>query len=144
MLTMDVTYQGERLPSKVGEMETLAERLKKQRARRGLSQRDLAGRLNMPQAQYARYEKGSDPRVDILARIARELQCTSDYLIGLVDQPSERLVEEDLPPDQRALLEWYRSNPKAAQNFRKWLAGGPFLDPGDLPRLPPSENNKPK
>lgn len=62
---------------------TFAERLKKYREKAGLSQTDVAARLNVPLSTYHSYEKkGTLPNVEMLLRMAYALGCTVDELAG--------------------------------------------------------------
>lgn len=85
------------------------DRLKEIRELRQISQRELASACGLGEKQIWRYENGkNDPEADTLARIAKELDVTADYLLGLVDDPRERLEEEELSPTERKLLSAYR------------------------------------
>lgn len=79
--------------------------LRKRREELGLSQADLGARLKLePQAIY-RYEKGqSDPASELLGRMAIELDVSADWLLGLVENPQDRLAETDLSPTERKLI----------------------------------------
>jgi len=82
-----------------------ADRLKEVRELRQLSQRELAARCGMGEKQIWRYENGeSDPGSEQVARIARELSVTADYLLGLSDEPSLHFTEDDLSPMERKLI----------------------------------------
>ena len=53
-----------------------------------LSQRQLAEYLNMPQSQYYRYEKGQrELPIHVLIRLAVLYKTSTDYLLGLTDNP---------------------------------------------------------
>lgn len=86
------------------------DRLKKLRTDAGMTQQELADRLNIAQTQIYQYEsQRTDPSPDVIVRIAREFGATSDYLLGLVDKPTQRLQEEDLTSAERKLLSAFRS-----------------------------------
>lgn len=54
-----------------------------------LTQQKLAEYLGMPQPQYFRYEQGlRDIPTDILIRLAKLYNTTTDYLLGLTDDPA--------------------------------------------------------
>lgn len=58
----------------------ITEALKKQ----GITQRELATRIDMTEAVVSRYISGErEPKPDILANIATALNTTSDYLLGI-------------------------------------------------------------
>lgn len=85
------------------------DRLKVIREARNLTQDELAARLNFGQSQMTKYENGkSEPTPEIIVRMARELEVTTDYLLGLVNKPNERLQEEDLTPTEHKVLSAFR------------------------------------
>lgn len=54
---------------------------------RGVTQRELAGRIGVNEAVISRYVSGDrDPKPDVLANIATALHTTSDYLLGIEDE----------------------------------------------------------
>ncbi|HWM93493.1 MAG TPA: helix-turn-helix transcriptional regulator [Thermoanaerobaculia bacterium] len=62
--------------------EGLGERISRLRRRRRWTQRELAKRAGARAAQISRYERGGhEPRLDVLSRIARALDTTTDFLI---------------------------------------------------------------
>lgn len=62
----------------------LGERITKCLKERGMSQRDLANRINVSHDVMSRYVSGSrEPKPDTLANIATALHTTSDYLLGI-------------------------------------------------------------
>lgn len=65
-------------------MQALGERIKQARIQAGLTQEQLAELLNLSRGTVARYELGEiEPKLQNLAAIARVLQVSSDYLMGL-------------------------------------------------------------
>lgn len=85
------------------------DRLKQIRESRGFSQKDLADRIGISDQQVYRYENGkSDPTADVLMRIAQELEVSADYLIGLVENPTDHLREDELSPMERRLIQAVR------------------------------------
>lgn len=83
------------------------DRLKQRREELGLSQADLAARIKTDGNTIYRYEKeGSvDPTSEAVERLSRELNVTSDWLLGLVDEKTGHLEEEGLSPVERRLLD---------------------------------------
>jgi transcriptional regulator with XRE-family HTH domain len=77
----------------------------------GLSQSDLADRIGIHAQQLYRIERGisENPSSDTIISLARELDISADYLLGLVDEPKGILREEDLNPMERRLLQAARS-----------------------------------
>ena len=67
-------------------MQIFSIRLRELRKEAGLSQKQVAEKLNMRQQSYAQYESNvSEPNLETLAKIARIFQVSTDYLIGLND-----------------------------------------------------------
>lgn len=74
-------------------MNVIAERLKKLREVRGLSQRAFAQQLGVLQPSYSRYETSDDnrfvyPGSDIVIRICKLFDCKAGWLLGLEDDTS--------------------------------------------------------
>ena len=74
-------------------MNVIAERLKKLREVRGLSQRAFAQQLGVLQPSYSRYETSDDnrfvyPGSDIVIRICKLFDCKAGWLLGLEDDNS--------------------------------------------------------
>ncbi len=85
------------------------DRLRRLRNNRQFTQEELAERLNLGIRQIHRYENGlSDPAGDIVARIARELSVTTDYLLGLVDEPVQYSTVVGLSDVEQRLVEAFR------------------------------------
>ncbi len=81
------------------------DRLKQAREQLGYSQTELATRCDMGEKQVYRYENGlSDPSSDHLARMAREVHVTSDWLLDLTDDPQGQFKESDLSAMERKLI----------------------------------------
>ncbi len=90
-------------------MPLRSDRLRQLRNARGFTQEALAERLELGIRQIHRYERGlSDPAGDVVARIARELSVTSDYLLGLSDDPAPCPSTLDLTPTEELLLDAFR------------------------------------
>lgn len=65
-------------------MQIFSERLRELRKSAGITQRQIAARLNISQQSYARYESGTgEPNLETLAKIAEIFDVTADYLLGL-------------------------------------------------------------
>lgn len=64
-------------------MESMGDRIKRLREKKGMTQKELAAAVNITEASLSRYENNlRDPRPEILARLARALDTTTDYLIS--------------------------------------------------------------
>ena len=71
---------------------TLGNRIKSRRQALNLSQSELSRQLNCTQAALSQYENGNrEPGLNDLANIARCLNTTTDYLLGLDDVPNIRV-----------------------------------------------------
>lgn len=78
---------------------SFAERLKRARQDKGLSQSDLAKEVGIHYTQIGRYEnKGANPAADILAKLANALEVSSDFLMnGSVENiAKDTLTDKDL------------------------------------------------
>ncbi|GGE48636.1 hypothetical protein GCM10011391_29330 [Pullulanibacillus camelliae] len=81
--------------------ESLGERIRHLRGRQNLSQKQLASQLNISNVQLSRYESGDrTPDPEVIARIARFFDVSTDYLLGLQDQlhnaSSNKVKEQQL------------------------------------------------
>lgn len=64
----------------------LGERLKELREEMGLTQKELAKKLNLNSVTYLHYEKSQrEPPLIILAQMAQFFDVSVDYLLGLAD-----------------------------------------------------------
>jgi transcriptional regulator with XRE-family HTH domain len=80
-------------------METFAERLKRLRMEKGLSQSDLANLINVHNTHISRYERGeSKPASRILNALADILKVSTDYLLNgtAEDAATANLEDKDL------------------------------------------------
>ena len=65
----------------------LAKRLKLLREKQGKGQQEVCAALNIEQSTLANYENGKRvPKIDILIKIARYYNVSTDYLLGMVNQ----------------------------------------------------------
>lgn len=68
--------------------DILSKRLRKCRDEAGLTQIKVAIYCDITEKAYQNYELGvHEPKVSILARIARLYNVSIDYLVGLTDDP---------------------------------------------------------
>lgn len=81
-------------------MTTMGQRVARERARKGWTQKELAARAHVPYETIHRLEKGvhAGTRVDVLVALARTLGTTTDYLCGMYEA-----TESPLFPTARAL-----------------------------------------
>ena len=74
----------------------LGTRIKELRKEFGLSQVDLAARMEVTKQTISNWENGNiQPSIDMLVSLANVFNVTTDYLLGLDDVP--RLSIEGLP-----------------------------------------------
>ena len=65
-------------------------RLRDLREDHDLTQRKIAGILGLTQTQYFRYEQGyRDLPTDILIRLSEMYETSTDYILGLTDNPKQ-------------------------------------------------------
>ena len=71
-------------------LEVLGARLRQRRKDQHLSQQELATVMQVPQSWISALENGKRPHVeaDTVYRFCRVLGCTSDYLVGLTEDPT--------------------------------------------------------
>ena len=74
----------------------LKNNLQKARKAKMLTQEDVAKKLNIKRQTYSAYERGvSVPDAHALSELANLFSCTTDYLLGRVDEPN--LVHYEIP-----------------------------------------------
>lgn len=85
------------------------DRLRQAREQRGYSQEELSARIASAQAQITRYEtESAQPSQAVLIRLASVLNVSTDWLLGLVDDPAGHITEADLSPIESRILDAYR------------------------------------
>lgn len=85
------------------------DRIRELRESHGWSQRELARRCGMGLAQIHRYETGlTDPTATNLKILADRLGVSTDYLLGLSDNPRGQAGDTELTEDERRVLETFR------------------------------------
>ncbi len=90
-------------------MPLIGTRLKEARTTRNYTQKQLAEVIQSTQQQIVKWESGlNDPSADTLVRLATALGCTTDWLLGLVEQPSDHLKLQDLSAEEWKLVDLYR------------------------------------
>jgi transcriptional regulator with XRE-family HTH domain len=121
-------------------MSVRGDRLRLLREQLGYSQAGLAERLNLGVRQIHRYENGiSDPPSSILQRIAKELEVTSDYLLGPTDTPQPAIPEGSLSSDEAKILSAYRMG-DIREALQLFTAGAETKDQPLIPRRKPAAN----
>ncbi|MBR5451790.1 MAG: helix-turn-helix transcriptional regulator [Clostridia bacterium] len=72
-------------------MDNYYPRLKDLREDHDLMQQQVADYLGMKQPQYSRYERGlRDIPTDVLIRLAKLYNTSTDYILGLTDNPNSK------------------------------------------------------
>lgn len=87
------------------------ERVRELRERRGYSREKLAMIINIGVAQVARYERGeNDATGDIIERLATLFNVSTDYLLGLTDNPTPSALQGLNEKESAVLLAWRRGD----------------------------------
>lgn len=77
--------------------EIFGNRMRFLRKKLDLRQVDLAEKVGIPKSTLAGYENGlRTPKLGIIEKLAEELHTTSDYLIGITDDPMPTKPNKDL------------------------------------------------
>lgn len=85
------------------------DRLRSIREKREFTQDELADKLGLGHSQLNKYENGkSDPTPEVIVRLATELNVTADWLLGLVDEPDQRVGKLDLTAQELKLIMAFR------------------------------------
>lgn len=75
--------------------EQVADRIKSFAKARGLQLKDILEVCGLARTTMGNMRAGSMPKADNLAKIAKQLDCSVDYLLGLTDDPQR-------PPDKNS------------------------------------------
>lgn len=76
-------------------LSTIGDRMRARREQKGWTQKKVAERLHLGPTAYANYENGSRGiRAEMVKDIANALECTTNYLLGEVDNPEETIYDE--------------------------------------------------
>jgi len=76
---------------------TIGDRLRELRKAKGISGHKMAELLGITPPSYYRYEKDAQTiSSDVLERLAKILDCSSDYLLGLTDSPNAHYRDNDV------------------------------------------------
>lgn len=86
-------------------------RIKDLRKKHKITQMELSEYLNISQSTLALYEsKKRAVSVDIIIKLSQFFNVTTDYLLGISDDPkSEAVHGEQLTDDEKKLIDTYRS-----------------------------------
>ncbi len=70
-------------------------RLKEIRKQKHFTQEQLAKHLRLDRSQIGKYEHGvTSPNVDQIVAICKALNCSADYLLGLIDEEKEDVKKD--------------------------------------------------
>ncbi|MEK4702013.1 helix-turn-helix transcriptional regulator [Solibacillus sp. FSL R7-0668] len=87
-------------------MVKYGDRLRSLREGKGLSQKELADKLNINRSTYARYETSStQPDYDILNAVANFYDVSVDYLLGRINEINKPLLSEKEERDMAKRME---------------------------------------
>lgn len=87
--------------------EIFSERLRELRLKRGLTQKEMAEKLNVQRSTYTWYEGGRVPAMETVREIARVFGVSVDYLLGVDTDPRVKSLNFE--------ADW----PEGAQIFRR-------------------------
>lgn len=81
------------------------DRFRKLREENGYTHEELSELLGMSQKQIWRYENGkTDPSSETVTKIAKTLNTSADYLLGLTDDQSPYIRIDNLTPKEKDVL----------------------------------------
>jgi len=91
--------------------ERFAERLREERKKRGLTQKELGDRCGFETSIISRYESGSrEPGSKALTKLSETLGISVDYLMGLSNNPNSQIASTDLDPRESELVATFRQD----------------------------------
>ncbi len=123
-------------------MSKLSERLKEVMFEKNFKAADLAKQVGVNRNTITRYMQGVRlPTFDNFIKMLDVLNCSADFLVGLVDFPPESLVFHPAPPFHerfRELLQLFnftqyklhKKTQLSYDDYNKWLKGAstPYVD----------------
>lgn len=96
-----------------------SERLRYLREKAGLSQLDMANRLNIGRTTYVKYETGDSKPVRKLTEIANIFNVSVDYLLGKEPNHEVDIYNETYTKQERDLIKKYRQLDADGKNLVK-------------------------
>ncbi len=85
------------------------DRLRIAREEKGVTQRELARLCGVGEAMVYRYESGiTDPSTKYLTLMADRLSVSTDYLVGLSDEPNGHLSDKTMSDEERIIIDAFR------------------------------------
>ncbi len=104
-------------------MMSLGSRLKKERERRNWSQIFVAEKIGITNAVLSNYERNyRDPDTETLKKLALLYEVTTDYLLGITDNPATTKEDNEFPIiiKDPELERWHKELPKSdEEDLRK-------------------------
>jgi transcriptional regulator with XRE-family HTH domain len=94
-------------------MSQLGDRLRIARERANLKQTQVKERTGIHNKTLSGYENGvSEPDSQTLATLAELYDVTTDFLLGLTNDPKGKAVQQDdsISPEEREFLRWVEEN----------------------------------
>ena len=79
---------------------TITESLKRFRGDYKLTQKTVSDILGMSQQSYYYYESKGDPPSTAIVKLAKAYGVSTDYLLGLTDEPNQALAPVPAPEDE--------------------------------------------
>lgn len=96
-----------------------AKRLKDIRLYRGYTQGDLAQKVQCTNKNISAYENGvRTPNYDMLVALAKALRCSTDYLLGIVDEPNRFTGDVDGSHHEVVIADKETDKPYTRQDFQ--------------------------
>lgn len=72
-----------------------AGRIRKCRKKMGLTMKELAAKVGISEGMISYYESGErQPNYEKLIRLAEIFNCSTDYLLGIIDQPFQANTDQ--------------------------------------------------
>lgn len=95
-----------------------SKRLRTEREKLGLKQKEMAEKLNMPSNTYNGYETGKRiPALDVASNIADALNVTTDYLLGREEKTQQSTLnqkdEKDIAKNMSMILDQLQNQQSA-------------------------------
>lgn len=91
-------------------MNLIGQRITIRRKQLGMNQTELAELIKSSQKQISRYEKGeNEPSSFVLLELAKALETTPNYLLGLTDNANSSVDATDLEMWEIDVIEMLRS-----------------------------------
>lgn len=83
----------------------IADRIREARKEAGHTQTSLAELLNINYKNISRWESGEYiPEAESIAELAKALNVSADYLLGLTDDPKRAARESELSPQEQEII----------------------------------------